>query len=80
MQYLDGEASQSTRREWSIGMCEGCEKMPVPVLFAHQGLSRGMCICEICLAAEGIHMEEELPPNADQSVVRGKRESKNPNG
>jgi protein-arginine kinase activator protein McsA len=67
-------------RGWRVGICEECERMPVPILFAHQGLSRGMKVCESCFAAEGIHLEEELPANADQSVVRGKREGKKQNG
>lgn len=39
-------------------MCEACERVPVPVHFVNWGKYRGLSVCAICLAAEGIHLEE----------------------
>lgn len=43
----------------SITMCEGCERVPVPVYFVEHGHHRGRRICATCLVEEGIHMAEE---------------------
>ena len=41
-----------------ITRCEACERVPVPVHFVNWGKYRGLYVCAICLAAEGIHLEE----------------------
>ncbi len=43
----------------SITMCEGCERVPVPVYLVTRGRHRGLRICATCLVEEGIHLEAE---------------------
>lgn len=40
-------------------MCEGCERVPVPVYLVERGRHRGMRICATCLVEGGIHMAGE---------------------
>ncbi len=49
----------SAGQEESIAMCEGCERVPVPVYFVTRGHHRGLRICATCLCEEGIHLHEE---------------------
>ena len=41
-----------------ISMCAACERVPVPVHFVNWGKYRGLSVCAVCLAEEGIHLEE----------------------
>lgn len=63
----------------SITMCEGCERVPVPVYLVERGRHRGMRICATCLVEEGIHMAGEdaaalLGADLPDTNDRGKQE------